>query len=665
MSARALVEPTEIARGSKRSFLLSLVATLSVAVVPTFFVFAVLVFSQPEPMIVLAVLLSILLTAGAVVVGSAIWARQPESEGLAFGDLMLWSWVRQYRAEQTLVDATATLGFDRSGRFLGHSTAPKEEQVRAIHAIAKALDAKSSYTLGHSRRVQRHARRVAEALALSKEDTHSLAMAALLHDVGNVVLSDEVLRKAGQLTIEERSRIEAHVLIGARMVEMAGDNDVVQGIRHHHERWDGDGYPDHMSGGQIPLFSRVVAIAEAFDAMTSTRPYRQSLSKAAAIEVLRAESGFQFDGDLVETFVATVRKPFGLVERFPFLAAAASQLRELGLMFRRIGAVAMSATASTIAIALILGSTVLSPGTPKQGASKVAERSEPTEPIDGVLGIRVGNADEAVGAVSDAVAATEDSATSIEDQVLGIRVAQDPVRVASVEGDPVKFDGGTGGNGGGTTNPPGGGTTNPPGGGTTNPPGGGTTNPPGGGTTNPPVDGNNTNPPGGGTTNPPGGGTTNPPGGGTTNPPGGGTTTPPPGGGNGGGNPDGGTDKNPGAPGNGYGNENAPGQNKDDGGAPGNSGNAPGQNKDDGSAPGNSGAAPGQNKDDSSAPGNSGAAPGQNKEEDAAPVAAAPGKSAEAPGQNKEAVVPADAPGNSEEAPGLNKDVVDEDTGTV
>ena len=594
---------TEIAGGPRRSLLLSVLATASVVVVPTFFAFAVLVFSRPDPQILAAIGLAILLTAGAVVAGSAIWARQPESAGVSFGDLMLWSWIRQYQAEGTLHDATATMGFDRHGRFLGHSTASEQDQVAAMRAIAKALDAKSTYTLGHSARVARHARRVADELELTDEKTRALFLAAELHDLGNIALSDEVLRKAGKLTLEERSDIEAHVLVGARLVEKAGSKDVVDGILHHHERWDGDGYPEHLAGREVPAFARIIGIAEAYDAMTSTRPYRQSFSKQHAIEVLRAESGMQFDGELVEVFISTLRKPIALVERFPWLAAIQSQFRELFLVFKRIGAVAVSATASTIAIALILGSTVLSPGTPEDSVPELAERRpNNVEPIDRVLGERIEARDGAVTDIGGLVADGSDQAPPADDDVLGVRFQQE-VRVASLEGD-VRFDEA----GDGIAPPPDGGVETPPEGGNN---GGGGGNTPGGG---------GAPPDGGGTTPPQGGGNTPPPDGGGNTPPGGGGS----GGENGGGNtdPKGGGDKNPDASGNGYSNENAPGH---DEGGPGNSENAPGHNK-GGSGrpeegrpeePGDSGTAPGQTRaagdTEDPAPGNSDATPGAEK----------------------------------------------------
>jgi len=586
---------SDSAGGAHRSLLLSLVATLSVAVVPTFFAFAVLVFGRPDPQVLSAVLLAILLTAGAVVAGSAIWADQPEAAGVSFGDLMLWSWIRHYQAERTLYNATETLGFERYGRFLGHSTASEHEQVSAMRAIAKALDAKSTYTLGHSSRVAKHAGRVADELSLPDEQARALVLAAELHDVGNIALSDEVLHKAGQLTMDERADIEAHVLLGARMVEKAGSTEVVEGIRHHHERWDGEGYPEHLRGDLIPVFARVIAIAEAYDAMTSTRPYRQSLSKQGAMEVLRAEAAAQFDGELVEVFISTLRRPIALAERLPWLAAIQGQLRELVLVFKRIGAVAVSATASTIAIALILGSTVLAPGTPEASVPELAEGTRKAEPIDRVLGERLTSPDEDVAALSEAVVDPQSDDSS--DAVRGVGFRDDAVRVASLQGPEVVF-------GDGDNDLPHGGDETPP--------------PGDGGDTPPPDDGGNSHPPSGGESPPPGdGGETPPPDDEGDTPPDEGEDPPPP-------EDDkdeGGEDKNSDRPGNGHGNGNNPGHGE---GGPGNSENAPRDDEEGG--PGNSENAP---RDDEEG----GDQPGSQREDVGKPENA--GKSDEAPGQDK------------------------------
>ena len=550
MSTR-LIEPEDIGTGTKRSLILSVITTVLVAVAPTFIAFALLVFSQPSPNYTAAVGLAIALTIGALVAGSALWRTQPESAGIAFGDLMLWNWVRHYQAERTLFNATATLGFDRHGKFIAPSTATPEEQMRAMRSIAKALDAKSSYTLGHSRRVSRHSRHVGEHLGLEESSIDNLALAALLHDVGNVALSEDVLRKTGQLTPDERADFEASVLLGSEMVQKAGLLEVVQGIRHHHERFDGRGYPDSLNGEAIPEFARIVAIAEAFDAMTSTRPYRRGFSTREATDVLRAESGSQFDPDLVEAFIATLPKPSPFA-RFAFLTALSRHFREVWIVLRRIGAVAISATASTVVIALILGSAVLSPGTREETPPVAAANPGRDGNGDSVLGERVQAGDDAVSAVSDAV--TEG------DEVLGEHITNDAadegVLVATVQGPPVDIPDGSQG-GPGNPGAPGGG----PGPGVTVPP------PPPPPPTNGGTDPEPTPPPGNGGETPP------PDNGGEQPPPGNGGEQPPPGGSN----PDpeptpppeeDPKDKNPDSPGNGY----AHGHD-DDGDAPGNSGN--------------------------------------------------------------------------------------------
>jgi len=546
----------------RQSLVTSAIATVSVAVVPTFAAFATFVFGNPNPRPLLAVLLSIVLTAGAIVVGSAVWASQPESAGFSFGDLMLWSWVRREAAERALIENTAVLGFDRFGRFLGNSTASQEEQMRAVREIAAALDAKSSYTLGHSRRVEKHVRKVAQVMGLSDEEIADLATAAALHDIGNIQIPDAVLRKTGELTIEERDAIEAHVLLGARMVLKAGNEAVVNGIRHHHERWDGAGYPDGQSGESISLFARLIGIAEAYDAMTSTRPYRQGFSRDHAIEVLRAESGLQFDVDLVELFVSTLPEPLAIIKKFPVLARMQQQLHELRLLFKRMGAVAVSATASTIAIALILGGTVLSPGT--HDAPELAERHRKVTPIDRVLASRLHNESS-----YDSGAALSTVASSRESALAAAAAAGDGTLVASLDGDDLGVPGDeTPGNGSPGQGPGNGPVT----GGVTDGPGNGS----GGaddGTVNAgpvtdhgsAVDGSTNDRDGADTAQSP--------------------VTPP---------PASATEDRPGNSGN------APGHNKGDG-APGNSGNAPGHNKGD-DAPGNSGNAPGHD----GSPGNSG-----------------------------------------------------------
>jgi response regulator RpfG family c-di-GMP phosphodiesterase len=132
--------------------------------------------------------------------------------------------------------------------------------------------------------------------------------------------------------------------------------DVADGILHHHERWDGKGYPNGKSGRDIPFFARLIALAEAYDAITSTRPHRQSLSPAAALEILRKEAGTQFDPLAIEALVAVLPKPLPIFENMPTLAAIRPRLREWMLLVQRVGRIALSSAVTTATIALILGS---------------------------------------------------------------------------------------------------------------------------------------------------------------------------------------------------------------------------------------------------------------------------------------------------------------------
>lgn len=385
--------------GPRNSLLLSIGATLAVTVLPTFAVFSILVFGQPDPQPFLATVVSIVAITAAIVIGAQIWKTQPESTGFAFGDLMVWSWRRRKRAERSLRRNATTLGFDRAGTAVDDPTTSLEERTWALHDIARAMDAKSYYTLGHSERVAGHALNIAEALDLSAEETETLVTAAELHDVGNIALSDEVLFKADDLDPAERVQVEQHVGVGAALAGAAGfGDDVVDAIRHHHEEFDGTGYPARLMGDSIPRAARIVAIAEAYDALTSTRPYRNGMTGAAAVDVLRTESGTRFDPALVETFIDTLPSRATALAGSTVVGFFRRQAHEFGVAARRVGGIAISAAASTIVIALILGGTVLS----EDGPPWLRGRDVQPRPVaeDEVLGTRI-SADPETEAAED------------------------------------------------------------------------------------------------------------------------------------------------------------------------------------------------------------------------------------------------------------------------
>jgi putative nucleotidyltransferase with HDIG domain len=171
---------------------------------------------------------------------------------------------------------------------------------QSLLGLANALEAKDPYTRGHSERVAALSRRVAEALGLAPAAVDTVGQAGLLHDIGKIGVPEAILRKPGALSPEEWSAMRAHPVTGAQIVApfefFAGAARV---IRHHHERWDGSGYPDGLAGEAIPLEARVVAVADVFDALTSERPYRAALTREAACELLSAEAGRTLDEPVV------------------------------------------------------------------------------------------------------------------------------------------------------------------------------------------------------------------------------------------------------------------------------------------------------------------------------------------------------------------------------
>ncbi len=191
--------------------------------------------------------------------------------------------------------------------FVRHSYQKKEEleQVNQelLELMVKAIEARDPYTSGHSVRVQEYARVIAREFGLSGAPLRHVTKAALLHDVGKIHEDFALLlRKEGKLTPEERMAMQNHPVRSADLVRTIGGlrGDVEAAIRHHHENYDGTGYPDGLSGDEIPLGARIIMIADTIDAMTTDRPYRQALTLVRAIEELQGHAGSQFDPVLVD-----------------------------------------------------------------------------------------------------------------------------------------------------------------------------------------------------------------------------------------------------------------------------------------------------------------------------------------------------------------------------
>ncbi|NLL90708.1 MAG: response regulator [Dehalococcoidales bacterium] len=176
--------------------------------------------------------------------------------------------------------------------------------MNAVMALALAMDAKDEYTSGHSGRVAEISVAIAGEMGLSQSAVENIRIAGMIHDIGKIGVKEEILNKPGRLTHHEFQQIKAHSVIGERILKpIVDEQEILDIVRMHHERFDGNGYPDGLSGKQIPVGAAIMALADAYDAMTSDRPYRKSLGHAAAVDEIKKGSGIQFDPEVVEAFL--------------------------------------------------------------------------------------------------------------------------------------------------------------------------------------------------------------------------------------------------------------------------------------------------------------------------------------------------------------------------
>jgi HD-GYP domain-containing protein (c-di-GMP phosphodiesterase class II) len=180
----------------------------------------------------------------------------------------------------------------------------KETLFGLVHCLTIVIDSRDPYTCGHSERVARIAVRLGQEMGLPLPLISDIYLAGLLHDVGKIGVEDSILRKDGKLTPEEYEQIKAHVLIGDRIVSTIKQFESLRpGVRHHHERWDGKGYPDGLAGDAIPLMARVLAVADSCDAMMSARPYRPGMATTRIDAIMSEGAGSQWDPQVVNAFM--------------------------------------------------------------------------------------------------------------------------------------------------------------------------------------------------------------------------------------------------------------------------------------------------------------------------------------------------------------------------
>jgi putative nucleotidyltransferase with HDIG domain len=274
--------------------------------------------------VALAVVLSLVIATAE----AAAWKRWRSSREIVFADLMLWGWARRVFYERRLAHAQRLLReAHRAGSAAG---------IETLTHLSRLLEARDAYTHGHSERVMRHAARIARAMSLAPEEVAKVRVAAAVHDVGKLNTPRSVLTNPERLTDAEYEVMKRHAGDGAEMLAEMRAPEIAAMVRHHHERIDGSGYPEGLTGSQIPLGARIIAVADTFDALTSARPYRPASSQKRALKILRDGAGKQLDETAVAAFLGhySSRRSiagFAFVAALPQLMLVALQSTSSGL----------------------------------------------------------------------------------------------------------------------------------------------------------------------------------------------------------------------------------------------------------------------------------------------------------------------------------------------
>jgi uncharacterized domain HDIG len=208
-----------------------------------------------------------------------------------------------YNASNTLMSQNQSLHLQKEALEKAYEVL-NSTYKNTVATLSKAVDARDPYTAGHSQRVAAISLLIGKEIGLSDEHLETLEISALFHDIGKLGIPDNILLKAGKLDELELQKIKEHPTIGVSILkEVDFLKDVLPIIRHHHERYSGNGYPYGIKGNDIPLEARIISIADTYDAMTSDRPYRKGLSHEDAIAEIKRFSGIQFDPKIVDCFV--------------------------------------------------------------------------------------------------------------------------------------------------------------------------------------------------------------------------------------------------------------------------------------------------------------------------------------------------------------------------
>ncbi|MBI4734366.1 MAG: HD-GYP domain-containing protein [Rubrobacteridae bacterium] len=230
---------------------------------------------------------------GQIIGSITVWYRKPRK----FPEMLVGRF--KMFTEQTVV-------LIKSAKLVNNM---KSMSLEVVRAFANTIDARDSYTANHSDRVSKFAVAIAQELRLSSHDVEIIEYAGLLHDLGKVGIKEEILNKPGALTLEEKTIMRQHAVMSTIIIEpIEFLADAIPIIRHHHEWFNGDGYPEGIKGFAIPLGSRILAVADAFEAMTSNRVYSKEISLSDAVHRLRNGSGIQFDPQVVNAMLKVVSR---------------------------------------------------------------------------------------------------------------------------------------------------------------------------------------------------------------------------------------------------------------------------------------------------------------------------------------------------------------------
>ena len=287
-------EPRPAPPRMRRYLALAIFTTVLVIVLPAVLVSAIV----PRGGLVQMAVSSLAVMALSIAIataGAALWKRHPRSRDVVFSELLLWGWLRRCWTERRLSQAREL--FD-SARKAGPAVS-----IELVTGLSRLLEARDTYTHGHSQRVARYAGQIARAMHLSPVEIAEIRTAAAVHDVGKLYTPREILNNPNRLSDAEYEVAKRHAPWGARMLSAVGDEKITAMVRHHHERMDGHGYPDGLAGSEIPIGARIIAVADTFDAMTSSRPYRAACPHKKALDVLNEEAGSQLDAAAVAAFL--------------------------------------------------------------------------------------------------------------------------------------------------------------------------------------------------------------------------------------------------------------------------------------------------------------------------------------------------------------------------